>query len=87
MHFAGFQILGMPTFREFCSPHHQGKEQSDIELFLWIIPFLYYYYYLLVEGKKRIVGRGGEGKMGEIGQSSITERMVFHIYVVVIISI
>jgi len=40
-----------------------------------------------VEGKKRIVGRGGEGKMGEIGQSSITERMVFHIYVVVIISI
>ena len=32
-------ILGMPTFREPCSPLHQVEEQPDTELFLQIVPF------------------------------------------------
>jgi len=35
-------ILGMPTFRESCSPLHQDEKQPDTELFLQIVPFIYY---------------------------------------------
>ncbi|KYQ50657.1 hypothetical protein ALC60_10253, partial [Trachymyrmex zeteki] len=31
-------ILGMPTFREPCSPFYQGEEQPDTKLFLWAVP-------------------------------------------------
>ena len=51
-------ILEMSTFREPCSPLHQGEEQPDTELFLRAVPF----YTLLVGvmgGKKKIVGEGG----------------------------
>jgi len=45
--FCGFSpcpdpILEMPTFRKPCSPLHQDEEQSDTELFLRIVPFIYY---------------------------------------------
>ena len=43
--FRGFlsrSILGMPTFRELCSSLHQSEEQPDTELFLRIVPFIYY---------------------------------------------
>ncbi|KYQ54039.1 hypothetical protein ALC60_07051, partial [Trachymyrmex zeteki] len=32
-------ILEMPTFREPCSPLHQGDEQPDTRLFLQVVPF------------------------------------------------
>jgi len=72
-------ILGMPTFREPCSSLHQGKEQLNTELFLRIIPLLYITLLVrVVEGKKRIVGREWGG-VGEIDQSSLTGRIIFHI--------
>jgi len=72
-------ILGMPTFlRKLCSSPHQGEEQPDTELFLRVVPLLYVTLLVgVAERKKRIVA--GEGKMGEIGQSSLTGRIVFHI--------
>ena len=65
----------MPTFREPCSSLHQGEEQPDTELFLRVVLFLYITLFVgVMEGKKRIVGEGGE-----IGQSSLTGRIAFHI--------
>ncbi|KYN11045.1 hypothetical protein ALC57_16824 [Trachymyrmex cornetzi] len=65
----------MPTFREPCSPLHQGKGQPDTELFLQAVPF----YITLLVG---VVGMGGEGEEvvggerdGGIGRSSITGRI------------
>jgi len=58
----------MPTFREPCSSLHQGEEQPDTKLFLRIILLLYitllvsYATVGVMEGKKRIVDGGGEGK-------------------------
>jgi len=49
----------MPTFREPRSLFHQGEEQPDTELFLWVVPFLYIMLLVeVVEGKKRIVSEG-----------------------------
>ncbi|KYN30084.1 hypothetical protein ALC57_00461 [Trachymyrmex cornetzi] len=45
----------MPTFREPCSPLHQGDGQPDTELFLRAVPF----YITLLVG---VVGMGGEGE-------------------------
>ena len=46
MYFASFSvsrsILKMPTFRELCSPLHQGEKQPDTELFLHDVPFILY---------------------------------------------
>jgi len=76
-------ILGMPTFRESCSPLHQSEEQPDSEL-LRAVPFillLLYYYCGVMWRKKRIVGGGGRGSL-------ITENgFPYFIYVVTIISI
>jgi len=50
-------ILEMPTFRELCSSLHQGEEQPDTELFLWVVLLLYISLLVeVVERKKRIVG-------------------------------
>ncbi|KYN08826.1 hypothetical protein ALC57_19073, partial [Trachymyrmex cornetzi] len=48
-------ILEMPTFREPCSPLHQGEGQPDTDLFLWAVPF----YITLLVG---VVWMGGEGE-------------------------
>jgi len=63
-------------FREPCSPLHQGEEQPDTQLF-----FCHSFYITLLEvmgGKKETCGGSG-GEVGEIGRSSITGRIVFHI--------
>ncbi|KYN10381.1 hypothetical protein ALC57_17569, partial [Trachymyrmex cornetzi] len=52
-------ILEMPTFRELCSPLHQGEEQPDTELFLQAVPF----YITLLVGVMEM-GGGGEGVVG-----------------------
>jgi len=65
-------ILGMPMFRKFCSPLHQGEEQPDTEMFLWAILFISRY--LLEWGRGRgekNYGSGGGGKGRKINQSSI----------------
>ncbi|KYN15931.1 hypothetical protein ALC57_11823 [Trachymyrmex cornetzi] len=65
MSFAGFlrvqilEILEMSTFREPCSPLHQGEGQPDTELFLQAVPF----YITLLVG---VMGMGGEGE-GVVG--------------------
>jgi len=47
-------ILGMPMFREPCSPFHQSEEQLDTELFLQVVLFLYITLLVgVVEEKKR----------------------------------
>ena len=68
-------ILGMPMFREPCSPLHQGEEQLNTELFLRVVPFITLFVGV-VKGKKRIVRRGGEV---EKNRSSITGRIVSNI--------
>jgi len=82
--FCGFllsiSILGMPTFREPCSPPHQSEEQPDTKLFLRVVPF---YITLLVGmmmkgGRRELWVRRGR-KAGEISQFSITGRMIFYI--------
>ena len=74
-------ILGMPTLREPYSPLHQGEEQSDTGLFLRGSGpfFLYYAIRWIGRGKKENCGWRKGGEVEEIGQSSITGRMVFHI--------
>jgi len=55
------------------------RARSSLTLFLRVVPLLYITLLVgVVERKKRIVGRM-EGGMEEIGQSSLTERIVFHI--------
>ncbi|KYN29949.1 hypothetical protein ALC57_00595 [Trachymyrmex cornetzi] len=45
----------MPTFREPCSPLHQGEEQSDTELFLRAVPLYitFPFYIKLLVGMER----------------------------------
>jgi len=66
----------MPTFHELCSPLHQGEEQPDIELFRSFLLYITLFVGVM-KGKKRIVG--GKREKGEIDQSLITGRIVFHI--------
>jgi len=72
MRFAGFLCIHSwnATFREPCSPLHQGKEQPEIlspdtELFLRIVPFYIYItlFVGVVKGKKRMwKEREGRGR-------------------------
>jgi len=81
-------ILGMPTFHEPCSSLHQGEEQPDAELFLWVVPFLYIMLLVgVVGGKEENCGwRGEREEMRKIDQSSIIGRSFsYFIYVVAII--
>jgi len=70
-------------FHEPCSSLHQGKEQSNTDLFLQIVSFLYitflYYIFWSGEEKEENCGWGMGGGVREIGQSSLTGRIVFHI--------
>jgi len=58
-------ILEMSTFRQPCSPLHQDEEQTDTELFLQVIPFLYYATCWSGGGKVENCESGGM-EMGEI---------------------
>ena len=75
MRFASFfrvQIHSWNAFHEpYSSLRQEDKEQPDTELFLRVASFIYYACGV-VEGKKRIVGGGGEKGGGEISQSSLT---------------
>ena len=70
-------ILGMSTFREPCSPLHQDEEQPNTELFLPVIPFLYYTIYWSGGGKEKNYGWGEAREVEEIGQSSITGKIFY----------
>jgi len=65
-------ILGISTFRELYNPF-QGKEQSDIELFLQVVPFIYYATW---SDEENWIGKGGRNGGN---RSSITGRIIFHI--------
>ena len=80
-------ILGMPTFREPCSPLHQGEKQPDIELFS---PGRSFYITLLVgvvKRKKIIVGGAGGGKGNWSAFNNRENGFPYFIYVVAVISI
>ncbi|KYM80079.1 hypothetical protein ALC53_09478 [Atta colombica] len=89
--FRGFllsiSILGMPTFREPCSPH-QSEEQPDTKLFLQVVPFYITLLVGMVGRKKRIMGE--ERKKGRGNQSIFNNRendFLYFIYIVATIFI
>jgi len=76
----------MPTFRESCSPLHQGEKQSDTELFLGAVSF-YITLVEVVERKKRIMDgeEGGNGENRSVFKSLLLNRengFPYFIYVV-----
>jgi len=63
------------------------KEQSNTEMFLWVVPFYIILLIGVVGGMKRIVGRRKGGRWGKLVFYNRKNGSPYFIYVVAIISI